>query len=149
MEKWYRVFCGCDAEPNLAELPTRLGQLDRHTTIEVQGDDRGWISAELVSGQATWRLDRYLTEDEGLRVDLNAWAAWLETIEDNPQSLSLMQQIISTRQLITFRQMTETNSSGDQLPEMVCRFIAQSSAGIYQIDDEGIFATDGTLLVKE
>jgi hypothetical protein len=31
----------------------------------------------------------------------------------------------------------------------LCRFLARATDGFYQVDDEGFFEADGTLLVKE
>jgi hypothetical protein len=90
-------------------------------------------------------LERYLAEEEGIRAELNSWAAWLETHENAPEHTHLMERMIQTAQLLTLH--------GGEGPEQICidlcRFLAGATAGVYQIDERGFFAADGTLLVVE
>ena len=77
----------------LQHLHERGGQ----PQVQFRGDDQGWFEAEVeiaLSGPAL-SLQRYLANEEGIRAELNTWAAWLETVEDNSHALPLMQRIVS------------------------------------------------------
>ncbi len=150
---WFRVFGTNDCQP---EPPALLAHV-RGRGIEVTGvikyDDLGWLRIELIFGtaDATWYLERFLAKEEGIRGELNTWAAWLETREDEPNHTGLMQHMISTTQLFTLSAAGE-----DEGPELVgrlclalCQYLARVTAGVYQVDYEGFFAADGTLLLPE
>jgi len=116
-----------------------------HAEIDEQG---WWFHLELARSSGGYLLDRYRPED-GIRDDLNTWAAWLEE-NAGDQAGPLMQRMIGTRQLITLRR----EDRGDE-PEArefcheVARWLAHQCDGIYQIDGEGFFDAAGTLLVAE
>jgi hypothetical protein len=96
-------------------------------------------------------LERYLATEEGIRADLNSWAAWLETADYSPNHGPLMQHVISTRQLFTLRRPIDHADEVlvEKLCLGVCRFLSGITDGVYQVDDEGFFAADGTLLLQE
>lgn len=129
---WHRVFGLNDLMPQPGEMQARFGWGEIH----VRGDDLGWTSLEA----GALRIERYLADADDIRDDLDAWAAWIESRAPEPQQTALMQQIISTKQLLTFQA-----ESGEDL----ARFLAAKTAGLYQIDSRGLFAADGTLLVGE
>jgi hypothetical protein len=142
---WYRIFGTSDVEPE----PAVLLQYLRERGIEegkFRGDEEGWFAAEFrIRGGGSIELNRFLSTEEGIRNELNTWAAWLETAEDNPNHVRLMQHMIGTRQLFTLEVMAD-----DEVPvEDLCRFLAQATEGVYQVDGQGFFAADGTLLVQE
>jgi hypothetical protein len=90
------------------------------------------------------QLERYIAGEDGLRAELNSWAAWLETQESAPEHVALMERMIQTAQLFTLHANAESAAA-----EQLCRFLAGSTAGIYQIDGRGLFAANGSLLVPE
>jgi hypothetical protein len=96
-------------------------------------------------------LGRYLSTEDDLRDDLNAYAAELETMDFNPNSPRLMQHVVQTKQLVTLRKPLD--HADEATLEKVCletvRFLAANSDGVYQIDGQGWFAADGSLLVPE
>jgi hypothetical protein len=150
---WYRVFGSNDAQIPPAALLEHLAGFGSKATGRFRGDDRGWFHAELAlpeeGGQI--ELERYLAEEEGIRDELNTWAAWLETQEDNPQHGRLMQHVIASRQVFTLHlaETAEGGAEGAGVCQSLCRFLAAQTAGVYQVDGQGIFAADGALLVKE
>jgi hypothetical protein len=154
MEKWYRVFGSNEAAVAPAAL---LSALSRHVGAEVtgrfRGDGLGWFEAELALRGTRLELQRYLTDEEDLRDDLNTWAAWLETAEDNPDAPRLMRQVIGTTQLFTFRQVDRADEDAVNLLEELCtglcQFLAHETKGVYQVDGKGFFDAEGMLLVKE
>jgi hypothetical protein len=148
MERWYRIFGRLETAPEPGAILERLNASGAEVSGHFRGDDQGWFSADLfLAGTETpLRLERYLHSEEGIRAELNAWAAWLETCESGSDPVSLMERMIQTRQLFTLRVEEE---SVDERCVGLCRFLASVTDGIYQIDGQGFFAADGTLLVPE
>jgi hypothetical protein len=148
MEQWHRVFGRGDREPSPGDLLAHLNGLGFPITGHFRGDDQGWFSAELIGpGQPTLTLDRYLSTEEGIRAELNMWAAWLEALASGPDQVSLMERLIQTRQLFTFP--LPPDAAGAELAVVLCRYLAEATDGVYQIDGRGLFAADGSLLVSE
>jgi hypothetical protein len=151
---WWRVFGGNGAEPDTAQLVKLL--LDRAgpaATVRFRRDEAGWFAADvLVSGaEEHWTLNRYLTTEEGIRQELNGWAAWLEAAEGNPLRDRLMLHVIQSRQVFTFEMEIDLDPGArvDTWCHQLCRFLARETEGIYQADGQGFFAADGTPLVPE
>src|SRR6476469_9168690 len=63
-----RVFGITDTEPPLQSLAPE----------SVQADDRGWFRAQVVVGRTMTNVERYLADEDGIRDELNTWAAWVE-----------------------------------------------------------------------
>jgi hypothetical protein len=148
---WLRVFGSNEIQPEPAALLEFLCGLDPACYGNFRGDDRGWFQAEFYrQGQVFWRLERYLAGEEGIRADLNSWAAWLETAEANPNHGWLMEHIINARQLFTL-QPAENPIVPDavRIGTELCRYLARLTSGVYQVDGVGVSAADGTLLVAE
>jgi hypothetical protein len=149
MTLWYRVFGTGDGQPEPAAL---LGHLVRGLGVEVRGkfrgDDLGWFGAELlVPGEATAvNLERYLVSEEGIRADLNTWAAWLETRDGE-----LMQHVVRTQQLFTVERPADCDDEDmvELLCLELCLLLARETTGVYQIDGRGFFDADGMLLLEE
>lgn len=153
MAVWFRVFGSNPVEPRPEAVLEQVRQLGIAVTGNFRGDEQGWFEAELVlpAELPGLHLERYLVKEEGLRGELNAWAAWVEATPPNPYQTWLMQQLISTTQLFTLEQSWE-DGQGTPLERVcleVCRFLARETAGVYQIDRQGFFAADGKLLVEE
>ena len=91
-------------------------------------------------------VECFADADEGIRAELNSWAAFLETC-DGPHAVPLMERTIQTRRLFTFHDATDDELASACVA--LCRDLADYTAGFYQIDDVGFFDADGTLLVKE
>ena len=148
MEQWHRVFGRGDREPSPGDLLAQLNGLGFPITGHFRGDDQGWFSAELTGpGQPTLTLQRYLSMEEGIRAELNTWASWLEASASDPDHVSLMERMIQTRQLFTFR--LGADPASEPLVVALCRYLAATTDGVYQIDGQGLCAADGTLLVNE
>src|SRR5262249_12879833 len=118
-----------------------------------RGDDEGWFQAEMQIADAATPLmvQRYLAGEEGIRTELNSWAAWLETVEHNLHHDWLMRHMVGTMQLFTIDGPTDAESVRpvEYLCLELCQFLARATAGVYQVDHQGFFAADGTLLVRE
>jgi hypothetical protein len=140
MDRWYRVFAG-PALPDPQVVRTALGATG---TFEADGD--GWYLARLITADGQpLTIDRYRADEEGIRAELNSWAAWVETCGDDRYHTGLMEQLIQTAQLFLFALPEGTERFGED----VCRVLANATGGIYQIDGRGLFEADGTLLVAE
>src|SRR5262252_5691219 len=106
MSRWYRVFAAADEQPEPAQLLERLRALGVTAPAQLRGDDDGWTALEvsLAEGTAPLLLECFLVSETGIRAELNNWAAWLETCDDNPNHTTLMERVIQARQLYTLRQ---------------------------------------------
>jgi hypothetical protein len=141
---WFRVFGTAEVEPAPAALLEHL-QVRGH----FRGDDQGWFEANLVflDEAEPLRLERFLASEQGIRDELNSWAAWIETATDSPVGPELMVHLIGTKQLFTLQRPNEIQVV--ELCLQVCRYLARATAGVYQVDEQGFFAADGKLLLKE
>jgi hypothetical protein len=144
MVVWYRVFGSNSEMPPPAAILEHLAGLAVSVRGEFTADATGWYQVDLHIDDMSIQLERYVVGEEGVRAELNTWAAWLETRESFPEAVRLMERMIQTAQLFTLQTATESPVS-----EQLCRFLAAATAGIYQIDGRGIFAADGALLVSE
>src|SRR5207244_3512321 len=117
MPLWYRVFGTSDVQPAPAALLEHLNVPGRTVAGHFRGDDLGWFGAELVYAEDAppLELQRYLAGEDGIRGELNGWAAWLETREENPNHGPLMGRVIGTKQLFTLPLPGE--EVGDSLAE--------------------------------
>jgi hypothetical protein len=152
MGMWYRVFGRSDAEVPQDSLLTHLAASGAAISADFTGDDRGWLRAELRFAATTpLHLERFRSDEEGIRGELNSWAAFLETCDYDPGHVALMERVIQTRQLFTLRKPVDHADEVlvERLCVDLCRFLAAATDGIWQCDDEGFFAADGTLLLKE
>jgi hypothetical protein len=153
MGLWYRVFGTNDAQPVPAALLEHLRSLGIDVTGNFRGDDQGWFGAELgfATDATPVHLERFLSTEEGIRNDLNSWAAWLETADYSPNHRRLMGHVISTTQLFTLRRPIDHPNEilVDRVCVGVCQYLARETAGVYQVDDQGFFAPDGALLLQE
>ena len=156
MSQRYRVFGSGGAAVEPAALLEHLHRQGLRVAGHFRGDELGWFRADLVVAEDAPPvvLERYLAGEDGLRHQLNAWAAWLETVEGNPHHAALMERVIGAAQVFTLHQPAEdADDPGDAQVEAVClaccRFLAAATDGVYQADHRGFFAADGTLLVPE
>jgi hypothetical protein len=147
---WYRVFCASDVAPSPESLLQTLNER-APVTGHFHGDEAGWFRAEIVVAGTTLILERFLANEDGIRAELNCWAAHLESCGDGPVTIQLMERMIQTRQLFTLECPDERLQSVpvDGLCMALCRFLASSADGVYQIDARGFFAADGTLLAPD
>jgi hypothetical protein len=151
MSRWYRVFGSNHVQPEPAALLAHLRELAIEATGHFQGDQEGWFAAALaLKGGPAVALQRYGAQEDGIRAELNAWAAWVETKENNPNHASLMQQLIATTQVFTMEIADGPNQAvADKACIALCRLLAHETAGVYQVDGLGFFDASGTELVPE
>jgi hypothetical protein len=153
MNLWFRVFGENETQPQPAELLEIMRGLGVEAQGHFRGDDQGWFAAELVlvAGETPLYLERFLSTEDGIRAELNTWAAWLETCDYSANHQTLMQHMVSTKQLFTVRKPIDHANEIliDKLCVGVCQFLARATDGVYQADNQGFFAADGTLLLQE
>ena len=149
---WLRVFCPDPAEVPPADLAGHLHALGFAYEPHFKGDTHGWTTGELrpASGSPVL-LARYLTKEDDLRDDLNAYAAELETQTYSPNNGMLMEKVIQTKQMVTVRKPIDhaDEAALDRLCDALIGFLATRTGGVYQIDTRGWFTADGTLLLQE
>lgn len=139
-----RVFGTNEREPSPAAIEHFLSRGGRDVDCYFQGDDLGWFRAELIVDDTVVHVERYLVAEEGIRAELNTWAAWVESRVDGPEQQGpLLQHLISTRQLFVLQ-----GAAPDDGAEF-CQLLAGVTEGLYQVDGQGLFAADGRLLVAE
>lgn len=150
---WYRIFSRVDTPVSPAALVAHLHEQNLPVVPHFKGDDLGWTTGELhlPNGSTPIMLERYLTEEDDLRPQLNTFAAELETMDYSPNHVPLMQRVIETRQMVTFRRPLDhaDEVTLDRLCLAICRYLASNSEGIYQIDQIGWHDADSTLLLQE
>ena len=148
---WYRVFAASDAPIEPAALLEHLAELGRHVRGDFRGDEEGWFAVNLeLDGAIVAEVQRYLVSEEGIRAELNAWAAWIEQAgEGTSQQGRLMQQVISTRQLFTIKAAPNADPRIEHLCLATCKFLLSQTGGVYQIDSQGFFDPDGKLLLGD
>lgn len=157
MSQWFRVFGLGAAAVEPAALLEHLHGQGFPVAGRFRGDDRGWFRAELTIADDAppMIVERYFADEEGIRAELNTWAAWLEEQEGNPHAPPLMERLIGTKQLFTLRQAEadEDDAANRDFVERLCltccRFLAAATDGVYQADHGGFFAASGTLLAAE
>ncbi len=144
---WHRVFGASDAAVSPESLLEQLRQADNEPPIacNFHSDEQGWFDVDV-----TWPLGdslilhRYLATEEGIRAELNTWAAWLEANAPNPEQF--MVHMIRTKQVFTFRSPPWCTAP---LFFELCKFLAKQTDGIFQIDGQGFFTKDGNWIVQE
>jgi hypothetical protein len=150
---WFRVFGANDVQPEPAALLEHLKGLAVTVPGHFGGDQHGWFRADFpyAADTAPLRLERFLVSEDDIRDDLNAWAAWLETQDENPNVPRLMQLMISTKQVFTLRCPRDAYDEAEvqKLCLGVCQFLAKQTGGVYQVDRAGFFAPDGRELLRE
>src|SRR5262245_23786226 len=150
---WYRVFGRNDAEPAIPRLAAHLHALGLAVEPHFRGDDLGWTAGELrlPGGGTPVMLQRYLASEDDIRDDLNAHAAELERCDYSPNNGKLMEHAIQTKQLITLRKPLDAHDevTTEKVLEEACRFLAEATDGVYQIDGRGWFAATGELVLQE
>ena len=117
-----------------------------------KGDDLGWTEGELhLPNGSPVLLARFLTAEDDLRDDLNAYAAELETMDYDPNNRMLMERVIQAQQLITIRRPVDHADEIrlDRLIDLIVRYLVDKTTGMYQVDGHGWFAADGAKLLTE
>ncbi|MCZ2341630.1 MAG: hypothetical protein LC104_07510 [Bacteroidales bacterium] len=148
-----RVFGLSPVIPSPSALTAHLHAAGVAVVPHFRGDDLGWTAGELhlPAGGTPVYLERYLTREDNLRPDLNTFAAEIETCDYSAHVTDLMRRMIQTEQLITMRKPVDQSDEAALETVLVatCRYLAQATDGVYQMDGLGWFAADGTLLIQE
>ena len=148
MDHFFRVFGRGEEMPAPEGFLAALRGRGLAVQGNFEGDEEGWFLAELTLAEGGLVVERYLSHEEGLRNELNSWAAVLEEHEGNANAVPLMERAIQSRQFFTLR---PGSLDGDlrRACHLVCQVLAGLTGGFYQADGEGFFEADGTLLVRE
>ena len=140
--KYYRVFATSDFHPDPGAVEDALRARGLDAAGEFRGDEDGWFHALLRTGELTCEVDCWLSTEDDIRRELNAWAAWVEASGDGPAQARLTALVATAPRLYT--------ASGDEaLCVALAKSLAGATAGVYQIDGRGFFDADGSLLVAE
>jgi hypothetical protein len=145
---WYRVFAASTEMPAPEALVAFLVSRYVSVSSDFAADDSGWYRADFLVEGMSLQVERYVADEPEIRAELNSWAAWLETRENAPEHVPLMERMIQTAQLFTLHSGDDSERAETVCVEL-CRFLAAATAGVYQIDERGFFAADGSLLVAE
>src|SRR5262249_45125669 len=101
MPRWHRVFGASGVAPAPEAILEHLGRLGVPAAGEFLAGEEGWLRGDLTWDGALLSLERFEAGEEGIRQELNSWAAYLETCEHSPHHGPLMEKVIQSRQLIT------------------------------------------------
>ena len=142
MSTWVRVFGRSEAGPDLDRLCRVLQARVPGLAITSQDGTRGWEHLELRGSSESLTIERFWRDEEGIRGELQAWAAWLETVPANPHAERLMAHFIQTQQVFTMQCDT-----GTEFAAMVGGVLAAEVEGVWQMDGKGVFDAGGELLV--
>jgi hypothetical protein len=150
MAVWYRVFGRSDSPVPPAAVRACLTEQGDEVDGQFNGE-ADWTAAELRLGADTLELERFSSTEEGIRAELNNWAAFLETCDHSSNNVPLMEHMIQTRQLFTLRQppLPDDPARLDELCLGLCRYLAERTDGVYQVDEEGFYTPDGVLILPE
>ena len=153
MSTWYRVFSLSGQEPDPVRLLEHLHEASLRVKSKFHGDEQGWFALEmtLAPNVSNVVLERFHVETDGIRQELNNWVAWLETCDYSLNHQELMNHVIRSQQMFTLRKPLD--HSNEVLLEDTCttviRYVSDKTDGIYQVDGEGFFHPDSTLLLQE
>jgi hypothetical protein len=145
---WYRVFGINDANLEPGSLLGHMNASGYPVRARFGVDDAGWYQAEVIREDAdeVYDLQRYLADEEGIRDELNTWAASVELVDSLHQT-SLMQHMASTQQLFTLR--ATQGKPNDAFCRRLCQLLARATRGIYQIDGYGFYDAAGDFLAPD
>lgn len=148
MGRWYRIFAGNSAVPSPGEIQNYLASHGWTAEVRLEGDADTWNQAEIQAGPGTpLLLERFLASEREIRQELNTWAAYLETLEQSPAHLPLMEKTIQSQQLFTLQAGEDPRS--EPLCTGLARFLAERTEGFYHSDGQGFFAFDGSLRIAD
>lgn len=141
---WYRVFGRSDAIPTSADIERCLADVGLSVRLSFVENATGWNVGRLEIGETIIELTRWHADEEGIRAELNSWAAYVESCEESPRSAALMEQLIQSRQLIYFEEPTpDVREVCTQLSQCLARL----ADGCYHVEGEGFFTAEGALLL--
>lgn len=142
---WHRVFARSEVEPDPEALCAAAESILPGVLIHRHDGERGWERLELTwPSREAIAIDRFWRDEEGIRAELQAWAAWLESVDGNPHSEPLMLHLTQTQQVFTFS-APECGETG----RAVARLLGSLTDSVYEIDGRGFFSADGKLLLAE
>jgi hypothetical protein len=148
----YRIFGANDSPVEPASFLEHLHGLGFDVSTSFRADKRGWFEADmlLADEDEPIKLERFLASEEGVRAEMHSWIAWLETT-DSPHQDRLIRHLVATRQVVTISapEIEEPADSRQSLCLAICRYLVSQTDGIYQADGQGLFSTDGELLLRE
>jgi hypothetical protein len=149
---WHRVFGTNDVQSTPEAILAHLQTIGPGITARFHGDGAAWFQAEIVFAATTpIHVQRFLASEEGIRAELNTWAAFLETCDYSPNYAGLMEHMIQTKQLFTIRKPIDFTN--EVVVDAIClglaQFFARVTDGVYQIDQQGFFKADGELILEE
>ncbi len=150
-DSWtHRVFSAQATHPEPGALLEFVNSNGLSATGHFHGDDRGWFAVELsLATGVTIEIQRFFADEEGIRAELNSWAAWLETVEGWPAVPDLMVRVVTAAQVFTLVQALrpDDKQSDFQTCQRVCQYLAGQTDGVYQLEGRGFFAGAGELLL--
>jgi hypothetical protein len=149
---WYRVFGTAETPVAPEAVLADLRGQGWDVAADFHGDEAGWFGATLSFADTTpIHVERFLSSEDGIRAELNNWAAYLETCDYEPNHARLMEQVIATKQLLTVRRPLD--AANEVMVDAICtalaRYLARNTEGVYQVDQQGFFRPDGLLLLQE
>ena len=122
---WFRVFSTSALEPAPARLLEHLQAQGYAVRGDFRADEQGWFRAALTvdAEDEPLELQRYLASEDGIRAELNTWAAWLETVA--PDRPELPERVVTAGQVFTLQFLGDSGAEEAEVGAELCRFLAR------------------------
>src|SRR5262245_4396418 len=128
----YRIFGTTAAVPPPAVLLERCRAASgRPLEADFPGAESEWFHGVVGDGQSVVVLDRWLADEDGIRAELNSWAAAVESWEGNADYGPLMERIIQSRQFVLLAH--QGPAAPEPWPLELARLLAERSGGFYHV----------------
>lgn len=152
MSLWCRAFARSDKSPDPVAIAALAMSIHPGTTCHFGADQAGWFSCEVrLPDGAAISLDRFPVTEEGVRRDLNTWAAWVETCDYSDRAGELMERVIQSAQFFTLRLPVAAadDLAVDKLARGICLHLAGDLDGLWQVDGDGLYDASGDKVLQE
>ncbi|MGF1583571.1 MAG: hypothetical protein ACFCD0_29995 [Gemmataceae bacterium] len=151
MSLWYRIF----AQSSESIDPNTLLEHLHTTGYPIQAnflkDDLGWFEATFSLEGSEVSLQLFHSDEKGVRAELDAFAAWIESQHTELNQIELMERVVTAKQVFAF-EIPDEQANIEKVRQFcyhVSEFLVGQTQGLMQVDGEGLFDADGQLLLRE
>src|SRR5439155_13834880 len=113
-----RIFAATDFSPSPRDLLREFQAKHPTATFTVEEDDQGWFSCRLQVGDATYVVDRFLREEDGIVGQLQGWAAWVESRSTSAAHERLTALLATARQVFVIHRSSADGHGVDDEDEI-------------------------------
>lgn len=149
---WQRIFLAEALPVDAEELLESVRAAGFRIAAQFRRDEQGWFEGLLVEedSEAAVEIRRYLAGEDGIRQELNGWAAWVEEILPEEEATPWLIRFIGAKEVVTLRCLEEGDpEAAAPLMDCLARSVAAAGGGFRQVDGVGLLDAAGNLLVRE